>query len=79
MNESESLTRESAALACLSEVIDLLKEQADEHRGEVEGLGAYQALSRIFHNAQAYGLPLELIGMSGFDPDIYLQPKRQAA
>ena len=71
---------ESGLIICLSEVVDLLKTEGEAKAGEYEGLLAYQALSRISGSAKAYGVPLDAIGLEGYDIDqSMLNPKRQAA
>ena len=60
---------EAAAIACLSELVELLIEEGRARAGEVEGLLAYQALTRLKENAEAYGVPLDRIGLDKFDPD----------
>lgn len=65
--------------AALIGLIDLLKEQGLENAGQVEGLNAYQALNEVLSQAAICGIPLEEIGMSDFDVDAILNPKKKAA
>jgi hypothetical protein len=77
------MTKESdqlaGALICLGSVVELLREEGQAKAGEYEGLLAYQALSRIKGQAQAFGVPLDRIGLDGFDVDSLLNPPRKAA
>lgn len=70
---SEYQVKYSGAMICLSNLVELLKEEGEAHAGEVDGLLAYQALSRIKGNAEAWGVPLEDIGLAGYDVDALLQ------
>lgn len=76
---SEYQIKYSGAMICLSNVVELLKEQGESHAGEVDGLLAYQALSRIIGNAEAWGVPLEDIGLAGYDVDALLGKPDKAA
>lgn len=60
-------------------LIDLLKQQGLERAGEVEGLNAYQALAEAAMQAEAFGVPLEAIGLADFDIDALLHSPRKAA
>lgn len=53
-------------------LVELLKQQGLERAGEIEGLNTYQALSEAVAQAEAYGVPLEDIGLAGFDIDSLL-------
>ena len=70
---------EAAALACLSEAVEQLLEEARAKAGSEEGLFAYAVLTRIKNNAAALGVPLEAIGLAGLDLDALLHKPRQAA
>ena len=70
---------EAAALACLSEAVEQLLEEARAKAGSEEGLFAYAVLTRIKNNAAALGVPLEDIGLAGLDLDALLHKPRQAA
>lgn len=72
--DSEKL---AGALVCLSSVVDLLREEGLRKAGQYEGLLAYQALTRIKGEAEAFDVPLDEIGLADFDPESLLQ--RQAA
>lgn len=60
-------------------LVDLLKEQGQAGAGEVEGLNAYQALLEAKTQAEAFDVPLEEIGLGGFDIDSLINPQRKAA
>ncbi|MCL4759762.1 MAG: hypothetical protein KJZ96_15615 [Rhodocyclaceae bacterium] len=70
---SEYQEKYAGAAICLSSVVELLKEEGEAHAGEVDGLLAYAALSRIAGQAEAWGVPLEDIGLAGYDVDALLQ------
>ena len=70
---------EAAALACLSEAVSQLLDDARAKAGSEDGLFAYAVLSRIKNNAAALGVPLDAIGLSGFDADSLLRKPRQVA
>ena len=70
---------EAAALACLSEAVAQLLEESRAKAGSEDGLFAYAVLSRIKNNATALGVPLDAIGLAGFDPDVLLRKPRQVA
>ncbi|MFN3987588.1 MAG: hypothetical protein ACK4KV_19025 [Rhodocyclaceae bacterium] len=76
---SEYQVKYSGAMICLAELVDLLKEEGEAHAGEADGLLAYQALSRIKGNAEAWGVPLEDIGLAGYDVDALLMRPTTAA
>jgi len=76
MQSNEKL---SAALVCLESVVGLLKADGMKNAGRVDGLLAYQALSRIKSEAEVWGLPLADIGLESFDVDQMLQRPKQAA
>ena len=69
----------AGAMICLGGVVQLLKEEGARKAGEYEGLLAYQALVRIKGEAEAFGVPLDEIGLDGFDPDSLLQAPRKVA
>lgn len=79
MNAVNETNIEAAALACLSIVVDQLKEEGTEKAGEYEGLFSYAVLSRLKSEAQALGVPLADIGLADFNPDVLLQKPRLAA
>jgi hypothetical protein len=60
-------------------LVGLLKEQGLAGAGKMEGLNAYQALSEVAAQAEAYGVPLEDIGLAGFNIDSILSPPQKAA
>lgn len=60
-------------------VVQLLKEQGMAHAGEVDGLNAYQALAEAKAQAEAFGVPLEDIGLAGFDVDAILHKPNELA
>ena len=70
---------EAAALACLSEAVAQLLEESRAKAGSEDGLFAYAVLSRIKNNAAALGVPLDAIGLAGFDLDALLRKPRQVA
>lgn len=70
---------EAAALACLSEAVEQLLEEARAKAGSEEGLFAYAVLARIKNNALALGVPLEAIGLAGLDLDALLHKPRHLA
>lgn len=74
--ESDKL---AGALICLGSVVELLRAEGMQRAGEYEGLLAYQALTRIKGQAEAWGVPLADIGLDGFDVDSLLNPPRKAA
>lgn len=67
---------EAAALACLAETVSQLIEEGRAKAGTEDGLFAYAVLTRLRGNATALGVPLEEIGLDGFDPDELLRPAR---
>jgi hypothetical protein len=69
----------AAALACLSEAVEQLLEEARAKAGSEEGLFAHAVLSRIKNNATALGVPLEAIGLAGLNLDEFLHKPRQLA
>lgn len=69
----------SGALICLSEVVDLLKQEAVDHAGEEAGLLAYRALVRIKSSAVAFDVPLPDIGLADTDLDALLAKVSKAA
>lgn len=75
---SEYQIKYSGAMICLASVVELLKEEGEAHAGEVDGLLAYAALSRIQGNASAWGVPLEDIGLAGYDVDALLKSPASA-
>lgn len=75
---SEYQSKYAAAVFCLSNLVELLKENGEANAGEVDGLLAYQALSRIIGNAEAWGVPLEDIGLAGYDVDALINPRKAA-
>ena len=70
---------EAAALACLSEAVEQLIEEGTAKAGTEEGLFAYAVLNRLRNNAMAMGVPLEAIGLKGFNVDSLLSRSRVAA
>lgn len=61
-------------------LVDLLKEQGQAGAGEIEGLNAYQALLEVKSQAEAFGVPLEDIGLGDFRlDDLINPPERQTA
>lgn len=60
-------------------LVDLLKEQGQAGAGEVEGLNAYQALLEAKAQAEAFGVPLEEIGLSDFNLDDLINPNHRHA
>lgn len=79
MNAVNKINVEAAALACLSVIVDQLKEEGLEKAGEYEGLFSYAVLSRLKSEAQALGVPLADIGLANFNPESLLQKKKLAA
>jgi hypothetical protein len=71
------MTSETPYKIVLISLIELLKEQGTEAAGQVEGLNAYQALLDAKTQAEAYGVPLEELGLD-FDLDELLNPKQAA-
>ncbi|QFY89167.1 hypothetical protein D5125_06545 [Magnetovirga frankeli] len=65
--------------AALIALVELLKEQGLESAGRIEGLNAYQALEEVLSQAEICGIPLEEIGMDGFDIDSLINPNKKAA
>jgi hypothetical protein len=70
---------EAAALACLSEAVEQLLEEARAKAGSEEGLFAYAVLTRIKNNALALGVPLEAVGLAGLDLDALLHKPHHVA
>jgi hypothetical protein len=70
---------EAAALACLSEAVAQLLEESRAKADSEDGLFAHAVLSRIRNNATALGVPLDAIGLAGFDQDSLLRKPRQLA
>ena len=60
-------------------LVELLKEQGQIGAGELDGLNAYQALLEAKTQAEAFGVPLEDIGLGDFDLDDLINPRRKAA
>ncbi|ATE60160.1 hypothetical protein CCZ27_09555 [Thauera sinica] len=52
---------------CLRETVELLKTEGEANTGTTDALLAYQVLSRLAANANAYGVPLADIGLAGYD------------
>lgn len=69
----------AGAMICLSEAVELLKEEGLSHAGKYEGLLAYQVLSRIKSSAEAYDVQLSEIGLEGFDLDALLRAQVKSA
>ena len=78
MNEKNDTNVQAAAIACLSEVVEQLKEEGSAKAGKYEGLFSYAVLDRLKANAQAMGVPLADIGLAGFNPGVLLN-KHQLA
>lgn len=62
----------------LFDLVSLFREKAAEAKGEAKvggdyekgrNFAYYEVLSLIFQQAEVFGVDLESIGMSGFDPD----------
>lgn len=70
---------EAAALSCLAETVAQLIEEGSAKAGTEDGLFAYSVLNRLRGNASALGVPLDAIGLDGFDVDSLLSRPRQAA
>ena len=70
---------EAAALACLSEAVAQLLEEARAKAGSEDGLFAYAVLTRLKNNASALGVPLGAIGLAGTDLDALLHRPRAVA
>lgn len=70
---------EAAALACLSEAVEQLIAEGSAKAGSEDGLFAYAVLTRLRSNARAFGVPLDAIGLSDFNPDSLLSPPQKAA
>ncbi|MDS4021887.1 MAG: hypothetical protein RKR03_15515 [Candidatus Competibacter sp.] len=68
-----------ACKTVLIAVIALLKEQGQAGAGEVDGLNAYQALLEARTQAEAFGVPLDEIGLDGFDLDDLINPTMRHA
>lgn len=62
-------------MICLSEVVDMLKQEAVDKAGEPEGLLAYRALVRIKSSATAFDVPLKDIGLADLDLDKFLKDR----
>jgi len=63
----------------LISVVELLKEQALEYAGTVEGQNPYQALKELMLQCECLDVPLADIGLEGFDLDQVLRkPPRKA-
>lgn len=60
-------------------LVDLLKEQGQAGAGEVDGLNAYQALLEAKTQAEAFGVPLEDIGLGNFNLDDLINPPLRKA
>lgn len=58
--------------AILLTLVDLLKEQAQEYAGTVEGQIVWQALNAIKDEAAILEVPLEDVGLDGYDIDAVL-------
>lgn len=59
--ENEELTKYKAIM---SEVIETLLEYADKHKGQVEGLMAYDVLLTAQENAEVMDISLEDVGLT---------------
>ncbi len=68
----------AGSLICLSQMVDQLKTEGLAHAGEYEGLFAYAVLDRLKSHAEVYGVPLEDIGLKGFNPDTLLHKPSKA-
>lgn len=55
-------------------LVELLKEQGQAGAGELDGLNAYQALLEAKTQAEAFGIPLEEIGLGDFNLDDLINP-----
>jgi len=76
VNAKNEINVEAGALACLSAIVDQLKEEGLSNAGQYEGLFSYAVLSRLKSEAEAFGVPLRDIGLANFNPDMLL--KKQA-
>lgn len=76
---THEVNAEAAALACLAETVQQLIEDGSAKAGTEDGVFAYAVLNRLKGNAQALGVPLEAIGLAGFNVDSLLNPPRKAA
>ena len=70
---------EAAALACLAETVAQLIEEGPEKAGTEDGLFAYAVLNRLRNNAAAMGVPLDAIGLEGFNVDSLLSTAGKVA
>lgn len=70
---------DNAYKTVLIALVELLKEQGQAGAGEVDGLNAYQALLEAKSQADAFGVPLDEIGLGGFDIDSLINPPQRKA
>lgn len=69
---SASKQQQAGAVICLESVVQLLKDEGERNAGMKDGLLAYAALTRIKGNAEAWGVPLDEIGLADYDLDTLL-------
>ena len=53
--------------------VEVLKEQAEEHKGTYEGLNPWQTLNAIKNEAELWNISLSEIGLEDYDIDALLQ------
>ena len=59
----------------LNAVIELAKQRGAQSPGSEYALACYQVLESALTEAEVWGVPLEEIGLAGFDVESLLHPK----
>jgi hypothetical protein len=60
-------------------VIEATKESGMQQPGSDYALACYQMLETVISEAEVWGVPLENLGLKGFDTNALLTPQRKAA
>lgn len=63
----------------LNAVVESAKESGMKQPGSDYALAVYQMLETAISEAEVWGVPLEEIGLKGFDTNALLEIKRKAA
>lgn len=63
----------------LNAMVEKAKESGMQHTGSEYALACYQMLEAAKTEAEVWGVPLEEIGLAGFDTNSLLSSKKKAA